>query len=148
MLILIFWQENKESLWEIIWLSLTLSLALALLSRSLEEYITSFHWGFPCSMLHCCFCLLSEGPLYLFPLSRHWTTQFLFITFQRTAALIRVAVDWSPRCCLIRNELCCSLTHDEFRPLLFITEENQKQKQYFNTSLHWYYLLKECSSEA
>lgn len=145
-LILMFWQENKErkALRDPM-AECSLSHSLSLLSHSLEEcnklpLRISLHHA-PLSFRS----VVSRTSIYFHFLGIVVSkTQFLFITLQRTAALIRVTVDWSPRpsacCCLIPDKPCYSLTHDTFRPLLFINRSGKKtKKQYFNTSLHWYY---------
>lgn len=141
---------NKESLWELLFLSLSLSP-----HTHSAQCVASFRWGFPCSLLHCCYCQLSLGPLFIstflgIGVSK---TQFLLITTQRTAVLIRPAVDLSPwllshRRCLILDKLCYSQTHDKYRPLFINRMENKKTKTVLQYDATLMLLLKNAQVEA
>lgn len=133
-LILIFWQENKKRK----------PLRDPMAQRSLSHFLTPESFTrriqhkhpLRISLQHAPFSFLSvvsRTSIYFYFLGIVVSkTQFVFITVQRIAVLIRVTVDWSPRpsthCCLILDKLCNSLTHDKFRPLLFINR-TEKEKQ-------------------
>ncbi len=124
-LILIFWQENKEGkpLRDLMAeRSLCLSHTPESFSRRIQHMVSlkTFLQHAPLLFLP----VVSGTSIYFHFLGIVVSkTQFLFIRVQRIAVLIRVTVDWSPwpspHHCLILDKLCYSRTHDNFRPLLY-----------------------------
>lgn len=112
--------------------SFSLSLFRSLCLSLSHSWVIRFHWGFPLQHASLSFLSLVRRTSHLFPLSRHCCfqkTQFLLITLHRVAALGGGHRRQPSTTGSSSSELCYSLTHDKFRPLLFINRmENRKTK--------------------